>query len=200
MLVSLRDCLSFFGTFKFLNYYILHWIVYRGCLIDFVLKYWQNVLIGDNGLLKLSDFGNAEYLTEANGVLHKGTAGYMAPEVLEENPYDTKCDIWSLGVLVYELCCLKKDFKKTNRNITTMWVDLLKTFIPVKLSPSETQSKSLFRKKMEKTLLDNSSSTSFEQKRIWKKKTGLVFLYGCDKKIKISFLSEYSLEVNFDFI
>lgn len=32
---------------------------------------------------------------------------YMPPEILGENRYDTKSDIWSLGCLVYELCALE---------------------------------------------------------------------------------------------
>jgi calcium/calmodulin-dependent protein kinase I len=32
-----------------------------------------------------------------------GTPGYVAPEILERNPYNTQCDQWSLGVIVYIL-------------------------------------------------------------------------------------------------
>jgi calcium/calmodulin-dependent protein kinase I len=32
-----------------------------------------------------------------------GTPGYVAPEILERQPYDTQCDLWSLGVIVYIL-------------------------------------------------------------------------------------------------
>lgn len=32
-----------------------------------------------------------------------GTPGYVAPEILERVPYDTQCDCWSLGVIVYIL-------------------------------------------------------------------------------------------------
>jgi calcium/calmodulin-dependent protein kinase (CaM kinase) II/calcium/calmodulin-dependent protein kinase I len=32
-----------------------------------------------------------------------GTPGYVAPEILERVPYDTQCDLWSLGVIVYIL-------------------------------------------------------------------------------------------------
>ncbi len=31
---------------------------------------------------------------------------YMPPEILQENKYDTKSDIWSLGCLIFELCTL----------------------------------------------------------------------------------------------
>jgi calcium/calmodulin-dependent protein kinase I len=32
-----------------------------------------------------------------------GTPGYVAPEILERQPYDTQCDLWSLGVIAYIL-------------------------------------------------------------------------------------------------
>ena len=36
-----------------------------------------------------------------------GTAGYIAPEVLNKRQYDNKSDIWSLGCILYELCTFK---------------------------------------------------------------------------------------------
>jgi len=43
-----------------------------------------------------------------------GTPFYLAPEVLLGRPYDRKCDIWSVGVILYELVTLKKPFKAEN--------------------------------------------------------------------------------------
>ena len=34
----------------------------------------------------------------------------MSPEMLQEEKYDSKSDIWSLGVLLYEMCALKHPF------------------------------------------------------------------------------------------
>ena len=36
----------------------------------------------------------------------------MAPEVLKGIPYDSKADLWSIGVILYELITLKKPFDK----------------------------------------------------------------------------------------
>jgi serine/threonine protein kinase len=39
-----------------------------------------------------------------------GTPLYKSPEVARHEFYNEKCDIWSLGVVVYELCCFKNPF------------------------------------------------------------------------------------------
>ena len=43
-----------------------------------------------------------------------GTPYYSAPEVWEEVPYNHKSDIWSLGVLTYEMTCLTVPFDSDN--------------------------------------------------------------------------------------
>ncbi|XP_052750658.1 serine/threonine-protein kinase fused [Galleria mellonella] len=65
----------------------------------------QNVLIDSNGQAKLCDFGLARIMTNATHILTsiKGTPLYMAPELIEEKPYDHLADLWSLGCIVYEL-------------------------------------------------------------------------------------------------
>ena len=42
-----------------------------------------------------------------------GTPLYLSPELIENRPYNEKTDIWSLGVLLYELCMLTQPFKAT---------------------------------------------------------------------------------------
>ncbi|XP_023331893.1 serine/threonine-protein kinase 36 isoform X2 [Eurytemora carolleeae] len=65
----------------------------------------QNILLDSNGRAKLCDFGFARNLGVHTLVLTsiKGTPLYMAPELIEEKPYDHTADIWSLGCIVYEL-------------------------------------------------------------------------------------------------
>ncbi|CAK1582063.1 unnamed protein product [Parnassius mnemosyne] len=65
----------------------------------------QNVLLDNSGRAKLCDFGLARIMTNATHILTsiKGTPLYMAPELIDEKPYDHQADLWSLGCIVYEL-------------------------------------------------------------------------------------------------
>ena len=65
----------------------------------------QNILLDNQGRAKLCDFGFARNLGLNTMVLTsiKGTPLYMAPELIEEKPYDHTADIWSLGCIIYEL-------------------------------------------------------------------------------------------------
>ena len=65
----------------------------------------QNILICPNGVVKLCDFGFARVMSQQTVVLTsiKGTPLYMAPEVVKEKPYDHTADLWSMGVILYEL-------------------------------------------------------------------------------------------------
>lgn len=68
----------------------------------------ENLLLmspNDTSSIKIADFGFAKYITVDNGCRTLcGTPGYLAPEILERWPaYDTKCDLWSVGVIVFLL-------------------------------------------------------------------------------------------------
>lgn len=74
----------------------------------------SNVLGTD--LYKLSDFGICTQVKELESIPRSfvGTAWYMAPEVILQEPYSYSADIWSLGCLVYELYTGCKPFKTAN--------------------------------------------------------------------------------------
>lgn len=56
----------------------------------------QNILLDANGIAKLCDFGFACVMGKETDVLTsiKGTPLYMAPELIEEYPYDHNADLW----------------------------------------------------------------------------------------------------------
>lgn len=65
----------------------------------------QNILISSGGVVKLCDFGFARAMSNNTQVLTsiKGTPLYMAPELVQEKPYNHTVDLWSLGVILYEM-------------------------------------------------------------------------------------------------
>lgn len=78
----------------------------------------ENILVGENDLLKLCDFGWAKELTVNNRSTFCGTVEYMAPEIVGSEKYDYSVDVWSLGILLYELLMGHSPFKsKKERNI-----------------------------------------------------------------------------------
>ncbi|CBH17393.1 protein kinase, putative [Trypanosoma brucei gambiense DAL972] len=72
----------------------------------------QNILIGQNGSVKLADFGFARTMSYNTMVLTsiKGTPLYMAPELVQEQPYNHTADLWSLGCILFELLYGKPPF------------------------------------------------------------------------------------------
>jgi len=77
----------------------------------------QNILILDNGLVKITDFGiamamNSTQLTQTNSVM--GSVHYLPPEQANGQGATIKSDIYSLGILMYELLTGAIPFKGDN--------------------------------------------------------------------------------------
>ena len=64
----------------------------------------ENVLIDikNRGTIKVIDFGTSHHYSADSNVMHQqyGTPYYIAPEVLQ-GQYNEKCDMWSIGVMLY---------------------------------------------------------------------------------------------------
>jgi serine/threonine-protein kinase len=76
-----------------------------------------NVLVSTNGEVKLTDFGIARSLADASESLTKhvsGHAGYMAPEQARAEAFDTRADLFPVGVIAWELFAQRRLFSSGN--------------------------------------------------------------------------------------
>ena len=76
----------------------------------------SNIFIDKENNIKLGDFGLSRELSNESkfAYSHVGTPYYMSPEQIEENKYNEKSDIWSLGCFLYELCTFNPPFEAKN--------------------------------------------------------------------------------------
>ena len=63
----------------------------------------SNILVNSQGFVKLCDFGVSVQLINSIARTYIGTSAYMAPERLKGENYRMRAEIWSLGVLMFEL-------------------------------------------------------------------------------------------------
>ena len=95
----------------------------------------DNILIDNENNIKITDFGFTAYFLEGDPILSTnntrvGTKAYAAPEVQKHEPYNYKCDIYSLGLTIwylmnFELPPNQKNINFYNKNL----VDLVKSMI-----------------------------------------------------------------------
>ncbi len=73
----------------------------------------QNIFLNSKGIIKLGDFGIAKVLdtTEEQARTQIGTPYYLSPEICESLPYGRQSDVWSLGVLLFELLTFELPFQ-----------------------------------------------------------------------------------------
>jgi NIMA (never in mitosis gene a)-related kinase len=77
----------------------------------------ENIILTPNNQIKLIDFGVAKVLKDDATLASTlaGTPCCMAPEIINGKQYSFPCDIWSLGIIIYELLTFKKPFLSKNQ-------------------------------------------------------------------------------------
>jgi len=75
----------------------------------------QNVLIDHKGEVKLMDFGIARMTESTEGMtqvgLVVGTPHYMSPEQVQGKALDARSDVYSMGIMIYEMLCGRRPFE-----------------------------------------------------------------------------------------
>jgi serine/threonine protein kinase len=79
----------------------------------------QNLLITEGHILKLSDFGLAKELKREDAEIdlkqtYCGSPMYMSPELIQHKKYNSNSDLWSIGVIIYEMITGTPPFKVKN--------------------------------------------------------------------------------------
>lgn len=84
----------------------------------------DNILLDDNGHIRISDLGLAVHIPEGQSVRGRvGTPGYMAPEVIDGHRYTFSPDWWGLGCLIYEMIIGQSPFRRHKEKISREQVE-----------------------------------------------------------------------------
>lgn len=72
-----------------------------------------NCLVNKHWTVKICDFGLSRFMTHSpmKDSSSAGTPEWMAPELIRNEPFTEKCDIFSLGVIMWELCTLNRPWE-----------------------------------------------------------------------------------------
>ena len=73
-----------------------------------------NIFLFSDGSAKIGDLNVSKVAHKGLGYTQTGTPYYASPEVWNDQPYDSKSDIWSLGCVVYEMLALHPPFRAEN--------------------------------------------------------------------------------------
>jgi eukaryotic-like serine/threonine-protein kinase len=89
-----------------------------------------NIMVQSDGLIKIADFGiariedsTATLQTQAGDIM--GTPAYMSPEQVLGKTADGRSDLFSLGVILYELTTGKRPFATENNNLATLFNEII---------------------------------------------------------------------------
>lgn len=90
-----------------------------------------NILLDQNGQVKVTDFGLSRTLATHGNMQGAGTYAYMAPEDFSEKPAtDIRKDIWSVGVILYRMLTGTRPFAAPIPNNPFSWQKALETQTP----------------------------------------------------------------------
>jgi serine/threonine protein kinase len=95
-----------------------------------------NIMINQDGRVMLTDFGIARFaahVTQAGGL--RGTPAYLSPEQIEGKPTDGRSDIFSLGIVLYQLATGQRPFQSDSVDAVCAQILKAKITPPTKVNP-----------------------------------------------------------------
>lgn len=95
----------------------------------------ENLLLGIYGELKIADFGWSVHAPSSRRTTICGTLDYLPPEMIDDKPHDEKVDLWSLGVLCYELLVGKPPFETPTHDGTYQKITRVEYKFPPTMLP-----------------------------------------------------------------
>ena len=95
----------------------------------------ENLLLGIYGDLKIADFGWSVHAPSSRRTTICGTLDYLPPEMIDDRPHDEKVDLWSLGVLCYELLVGKPPFETPTHDGTYQKITKVEYKCPSSMNP-----------------------------------------------------------------
>lgn len=81
----------------------------------------SNVMIQQNGVVKLSDFGMARRVSQQSSAAIGGTPNYLAPEIFDGDTPSIQSDMYAMGVMLYELTFGRLPVKLSGRSVDA-WI------------------------------------------------------------------------------
>ena len=98
-----------------------------------------NILIDENYMIKIADFGSAIYYQNNNiyNISNSFSRAYAPPEYLNGSTRDQKSDMWSLGVMIAEICLETNFFNNNDKDLEDIFIEQQTEFtafsIPIKI-------------------------------------------------------------------
>lgn len=86
----------------------------------------ENIMIKDNGYVKLIDFGTAKKITDSDYTSTiLGTPHYMAPEIIIGKGYSFQVDYWSIAICMYEFICGNVPFGEVDDDPMVVYLSIV---------------------------------------------------------------------------